>query len=449
MKGFRLTRRALLRGAGGVAVGLPLLDIMSPARPAAAAGTAPPKRLITFFSPDGTIYPAWAPTAGATPDAFTLSRVLAPLAANQPHIVVLDGINNVAATQGPGDDHMRGMGAMLTGIELLPGTTMGGAGDPAGLAGGISVDQAIANQIGSGTKFKSLELGVESSSSGTVWGYTSYSGANQPLPPDNNPASVFNRVFSQLGASSTDLQRVQAERRSVLDAVIGDYRRLGPRLGAADRAKLDNHLTNIRDLEARLTAPGAAGAACAKPAAPTGDYKMNDSFPAVGKLQTDLLVMAMACDLTRVGTLQWEQSVGDVRFTWVDPTITRGHHDMSHDGDDNADTQEKLTKINVWYAQQLNYLIEALKAVPEGSGTMLDNTLVLWCNELAKGNAHSHNPMPFVLAGHAGGALSAGRYLKFNKVPHNNLLVSIMNLMGVPATTFGNPALCTGPLVGL
>jgi hypothetical protein len=326
---------------------------------------------------------------------------------------------------------------------------MGGAGDPAGLAGGISVDQTIANQIGQTTKFRSLELGVESSGAGTVWGYTSYTGANQPLPPDNNPASVFNRVFGQLGTSAADLQRIQAERRSVLDAVIAGYGKLNPKLGAADKAKLDQHLTNIRDIETRITAPTAAGAACRKPAAPTIDYKANDNFPAVGKLQMDLLVMALACDLARVGTIQWERSVGDIQFHWVDPTIDRGHHDMSHDADSVADTQEKLTKINTWYAGQLNYLVDSLKAIPEGTGTMLDNTVILWCNELAKGNAHSHSPMPFLLAGHAGGALTGGRFLQFNKLPHNNLLVSLMNVMGVPGTTFGNPAYCTGPLAGL
>jgi hypothetical protein len=245
--------------------------------------------------------------------------------------------------------------------------------------------------------------------------------------------------------------RIQAERKSVLDAVIGQYTRLNPKLGATDKVKVDEHLSNIRDLENRLTAPLAVGASCAKPAAPTIDYKANDNFPAIGKLQMDLLVMAMACDLARVGTVQWERSVGDVRFTFVDATITRGHHDMSHDPDTNTATQEMLTKINVFYAQQLNYLIEKLKAVPEGSGgTMLDSTLILWCNELSTGNAHSHNPMPFVLAGHAGGALRTGRYLKAaSNTPHNNLLVSCMNLMGVAGTTFGNPAYCTGPLANL
>ncbi len=447
MKPFRLGRRALLRGAGGVAVGLPWLEVTSPGRVFAQTAAAP-KRFVVFFSPDGTIKPAWTPTGSGT--SFTLSRILAPLAPNQQHITVLDGVDNVAATKGPGDDHMKGMGAMLTGTELLPGTTQGGCCEPAGLAGGISVDQEIANKIGTTTKFKSLELGIMSGGGGTVWGYTSYTAANQPLPPDNNPANVFNRVFAQLGANQTDLQRIQKERKSVLDAVKQSYGSLGPRLGSWDKAKLDEHLTNIRDLETRITATAVVGAACAKPAMPTIDYKASAYFPAVGKLQMDLLVMAMACDLTRVGALQWERSVGDVRFSWVDPAITRGHHDLSHDGDDVATTVEQLTKINVWYTEQFNYLIEAMKKIPEGSGTMLDNTLILWCNELSRGNAHSHPDMPFVLAGHAGGALAGGQFLKFSgTVSHNNLLVSCLNLMDVPATTFGNPAYCTGRLTGV
>jgi hypothetical protein len=451
---FRLSRRALLRGAGGVAIGLPFLEIMSPRGRARAATMAAPKRYITFFSPDGTIYPAFVPTAGASPSSFTLSRILMPLAPNQSKIVVLDGLSNVAATHGPGDDHMRGMGTMLTGIELVPGTTQGGCCAPAGLAGGVSVDQTIAGIIGTGTKLKSLELGVESGSSGTVWGYTSYSGASQPLPPDNNPASVFTRVFSMLGTSTTDAQRLAAERKSVLDAVIAGYTQLNPKLGALDKAKLDQHLSNVRDLETRVTATtGAVGATCTKPAMPSGDYKSSAAFPTVAKLQTDLLVAAMTCDQVRVASLQYENSVGQAIFSWLDPTITRGHHDMSHDDDSNADTMEKLTKINIWYAQQLNYLISALAAVPEptatGMGTMLDNTVIVWCNELSKGNVHSHSPQPFVLAGGAGGALQTGRFLQLNKVPHNNLLVSLINMMGGSVTTFGNPAYCTGPLSGL
>jgi hypothetical protein len=458
VKSLRLSRRTLLRGAGGVAIGLPFLEIMMPQGRAYAA-SAVPKRYINFFSPNGTIYPAWVPTAGTSPTNFTLSTILAPLAPNQKNIVVIDGLTNTAASNGPGDDHMKGMGTMLTGTELMPGTNQGGAGAPAGLAGGISADQVISGIIGKTTKLPSLELGVESGSAGTVWGYTSYTGPGQALPPDNDPASVFKRAFTGVGtmatpASNTAGQALAAERKSILDAVIANYAQLNPQLGTADRAKLDLHLSTIRDLETRVTSAGAvAGAGCVVPAAPTGDYQKNASFPAVAKLQMDLLVMAMACDVTRVGSLQFEMSVGQTQFTWVDPTITRGHHDMSHDADSNTDTMTKLTKINTWYAQQFNYLITALAAIPEptatGMGTMLDNTVIVWCNELSKGNIHSHSPQPFVLAGGAGGALQPGRFMQYNKIQTNNLLVSLINMMGGTATTFGNPKYCTGPLMGL
>ena len=449
---FRIGRRALLRGAGGIALGLPFLEAMTPlgGRAQAAAGP-PPKRFLVFFSPDGNIHENWVPTGTET--AFTLSRILAPLEAFKQKLVILDGVENKVGgySARPGDDHMKGMGTMLTGIGLLPGSTQGGAGDPAGLAGGISLDQTIANAIGTNTKFKSLELGVEAASAGTVWGYTAYAGANQPLPPDNNPAAVFTRVFGDVGADTSARARQQAERRSVLDAVTQSYLKLNPRLGAADRAKLDEHLTNVRDLETRLTAVSAGGLNCVPPLAPGKvDYKANDNFPALGKLQMDLLVMALACDLTRVGTLQFEQSVGNVRFTWVDPAITRGHHDLSHDGDSVTDTVEQLTKINIWYAEQFAYLLDSLARLKEADGSsVLDNTLLIWVNELARGNAHSHDQMPYVLAGGAGGALRTGRFLSYKKVSHNNLLVSCMNLMGVAGTSYGDPTFCTGPLANL
>jgi hypothetical protein len=447
MKPFRLSRRALLRGAGGDAVALPMLEIMTPVKRAMAQMT-PPKRFIVWFTPNGTIKPAWTPT-GSPGTNFTLSRILAPLEANKAHITVLDGIDNVVATKGLGDDHMKGMGSMLTGIELLPGTTQGGCCEPAGLAGGISVDQEIANNIGTTTKFKSLELGVQTGGGGNVWAYTSYAAANQPLPPDQNPVNVFNRVFSSVGANNAELQRIQAERRSVLDAVKRGYSSLTPKLGSFDKQKLDEHFTHIRDMEMRITANPTGGATCVKPAAPTIDYRANANFPMVGKLQMDMMVMAMACDLTRVGTIQWERSVGDVRFTWVDPAITRGHHDFSHDGDGTVDTVEMLTKINVWFSEQFNYLINALKVPDPLGGTLLDNTLIIWVNELSRGNAHSHPDMPFVLAGHAGG-LPGGQFHKFSgSVSHNNLLVSCLNLMGINATTFGNPTYCTGRLTGV
>lgn len=452
MKRARLSRRALLRGAGGIAIGLPFLDAMlREGRAAAQPTAAAPQRFVVFFSPDGSIRENWTPTGTET--NFQLSRILAPLAPHKQRLIVLDGVDNEAAKHGLGDDHMRGMGAMLTGIELLPGSTQGGAGDPAGLAGGISVDQKIAGQIGGSNKLKSLELGVQAGSAGTVWGYTAYAAAGQALPPVNDPAAIFSRVFTDVGSGQSALAKLAAERKSVLDAVAASYGALSPKLGSADKQKIDQHFTQIRELEQRLGAAATpVGQACVKPAAPGSlDFRANDNFPAVGKLQMDLLVMALACDLTRVASLQWENSVGDARFTWLG--IDRGHHDMSHDADSNGDTLEKLTQINIWYAQQLLYLMDAMAKVPEGDGTLLDNTLIFWCNELSRGNVHSHPEMPYLLAGGTAAAaqpLTMGRFLSYSgSVPHNNLLVSLLNVFGLPDKTFGNPAYCSGPLARL
>lgn len=448
---IRISRRTLLRGAGGIAIGLPFLDIMARSPRASAGPPAIPQRLVVFFSPNGTIRENWTPTGTETD--FQLSTILAPLEPYKQKLIVLDGVDNEAAKHGVGDDHMRGMGTILTGTELLPGTTQGGCCEPAGLAGGISVDQKIAGTIGTSTKFKSVEFGVEAGSSGTVWGYTAYADSNQPLPPENNPAAIFSRVFSELGGDQSALAKLQAERKSVLDAVAGSYSSLSPKLGATDKGKLDLHLSQIRDLETRLTATVAVGASCVKPGAPTIDYKSNDNFPNVGKLQMDLLVMALACDLTRVASLQWENSVGGTRFTWLG--MDRGHHDMSHDGDDVTDTVSKLTQINVWYSQQLLYLMDAMSKIPEGSGTMLDNTLILWVNELSRGNVHSHPNMPYLLAGGTAASatpLQMGRFLQYadgTTVQHNDLLVSLLNVFGLPDQTFGNPAYCSGPLARL
>ena len=173
----------------------------------------------------------------------------------------------------------------------------------------------------------------------------------------------------------------------------------------------------------------------------------NDAFPAIGAHQRDLLVTALACGRTQVASQQWSRSVSQTRFTWLG--IQESHHDLSHRPDDDLDAQDKLLRINNWYAGQFAALIAALKAVPEGSGTLFDNCLLLWCNELGRGNTHSRDNAPFVLAGSAGGALRTGRYLEYADVPHNDLLVSILNVMGVPDTVFGKPEWCSGPLTDL
>lgn len=432
-------RRDFLRGVGAAAGALPLLGATSRAT---AAGIFP-RRFIFVFSANGTIYENWLPTGSET--SFTLGRILEPLKAHQKDLVILDNVRNQAAHNGPGDGHMKGMGCLLTATELLPGTQFrcGGTTPCSGWGGGISVDQFIANKLNPPTRFKTLELAVQAGGA-SVWSRMCYAGPDRPIAPMEDPTAVFKRVFGELAGGREELERLRAQRRSVLDYVSGRLRTLERRLDGEDRSKLQAHLEGIRDIEKQLSAAQTtADAPCARPEIPAGLTARSD-YRAVLKAQTDLLVRSLACDMTRVATLQWSRSVSGVRLSWLG--IDRNHHDLSHDGDSNLTTREQLTKINVWYAEQFAYLLDGLKSVREGNGTMLDNTVVLWGNELGKGNSHTRTKIPFVMAGSAGGYFRTGRFLRYNNDSHSNLLVSICQAMGVETNTFGNPAYCTGPL---
>jgi hypothetical protein len=440
--GFRsLDRRTLLAGAAGTAIALPWLEAFAPRR--AFAQEALPRRFIVVSTPNGLL-PSWTPSGGERD--FTLSPSLASLAPHRDQIVVIRGLYQQGAG---GDGHQSGMGGMLTGRKLNPGPFAGGAGAaPAGWASGPSVDQRIADAIGGVTKLRSLELGVQVGRADN-WGRMCYRASNQPLPPEDDPAAVYARVFEDLHTDPAVLARLRQRRQSILDTVASQYQRVTSSLGGADRQRLDAHLEAVRDVELRLTRAGErSGGSCSDPVLPSVNKDANDAFPDVGALQTDLLVMALACDLTRVASLQWSRSVSETRFTWLG--ISEGHHELSHLGDDDAGAVDKLTRINSWYVEQLASLIAKLKSIPEGDGTLLDNTLILFCNELSKGNTHSRKDAGYILAGGAGGALETGRFLRYEgDIPHNDLLVSLIQAFGSSDATFGDPEWCDGPLRGL
>lgn len=424
----RLPRRRFLRGLAGGALALPLFESLNPG---GARAVPHPKRLVVFFSPNGTIDGAWRPTGGETD--FTLSEILEPLAPHRADLLILAGVDAESSYHGPGDNaHWNGMGHLLTGTELVD---LGGG---VFTGGGISVDQLLAQKIGGATRLASLELAVEESPS-TVSSRLAYRGAAQPVPPESDPQRVFSRLF---GTLPPDLQ---AKRKSVLDAVTADLGALQAQLGSDDQRKLEAHLDAVRDVEKRLSIT----------AAPTcGAITLSrldlDDLPAVGKEQMDLLVLALACDLTRVVTLQWSQAVSMTRMIWLG--ITDPHHTLSHYPTFDQAAQAKLVQINRWYATQFAYLLEALKSVPEGDGTLLDHSAVLWCNELSEGSTHARRGVPYVLAGSAGGYFKTGRYLDFtggSRPWHSDLLVSLCQSMDVDVSTFGNPAYCHGPMAGL
>lgn len=437
----RLSRRTLLTG-GAALVGLPWLEAFAPRR--AHAQDALPKRFVVVFTPNGHL-PSWTPT-GSERD-FQLSPILAPLAEHQADLVAVRGLYQQG---GGGDGHQNGMGGMLTGQSLNSGPFGGVQAPPAGWAAGPSVDQRIAEAIGNETKLRSLELGVQVGEADN-WGRMCYRASDQPLPPEDDPGAVYARVFAELHTDPTVLEKERNRRRSILDAVGAEYDRVSAGLGSADKQRLDAHLTAVRDIEERLTRVGQiGGASCADPVVSAVAKDDNDSFPAVGALQTDLLAMALACDITRVASLQWSRSVSQTRFTWLG--IDVAHHDISHLGDDDPKAQQQLADINTWYATQLAALVSKLKAMPEGDGSVLDNTIILMCNELAKGNTHSRKDASYLLVGSGGGALETGRFLSFDpeeQVPHNRLLVSLLNAMGVPDKQFGKTEWSNGPLSGL
>jgi len=465
-RGRSISRRSFLRGVGGVSLALPLFTSLgcqsSPSRAveklgsAALAGTGFPKRFIVVYTPNGNVGRELPPGMDFT------GSILEPLIPFKDKMLVLRGLDLAAQSKPPGEPHQNGM-AFLTGRGLNAGTMVGGDGTLAGWGSGISVDQEIAAAIGQETKHKSLHFGVQSTAYGgtEVRTVMSYAGSDQPISNETSPYSMYNLVFSGLGQDLVEVERLRARRKSILDAVGKRYESRSAKLGAEDKQKLEQHLESVRDVEKRLDNPtGTVGGYCQVP--DTGaPIDLNDpmNYPVIGKLHTDLLVMALACDLTRVATLQWSASTNNKPYPFLaydagtgagPQPILDDEHVMGHQPDDDVHAWNKLRIIRRWYMEQFAYLLSRLDAIQEGEGTMLDNTVVLLASEITQGNTHSHVDAPFLLAGSGGGYFKTGRHLNFaGDIPHNNLLVSIMNAMGLPATTFGDPEFCTGPLVEL
>ena len=440
----RLGRRELLLGAGGVLVGLPLMPSLS----ARAADAAPPKRLVLMYTPNGVIPDAWKPVNVSSETSFDLGATHQSLLPFKQRLTFFNGVDlAIALANHPGGLHQRGIGGLFTGRELQEGDAfVDGCGQRAGWANGISVDQEVVKTIGQSTLLSSLELGVHALDN-DVQGRISYAGPAQPLPPINDPLSLFNRLFSNLDANAgSEIERLRARRQSVLDAVKDQFSAFGPRLASADREKLDAHLTLVRDVERRLTA-GTALSNCALPERPPVlDPLVEANIPKIADLEIDLLALAFGCDLTRVASLQFSTSLNRVRYPWVNSS-GEGHL-LSHSGTSDQVARAQLVERDAWHASRLARLLQRLSEIPEGSGSVLDNTLVLWGNEVAVGATHAHTDMPFLMVG-GGWYFRTGRALTYNGASHSNLLVSVLNAMGVNATTFGNPEVCTGDLPGL
>lgn len=433
-----VSRRAFLRGLGVSTAALPFLSGLPSLGAREAAKSGPPQRMIFMFSPNGTVPGEFWPDETGT--EFRFKRILAPLEPYKSRTLLLRGVSN--KIRGDGDGHMRGMSCLLTAIELFPGNIQGGSDTPAGWSQGPSIDQELKGflqgKAETRTRFGSLELGVAVPNRADPWTRWTYAGPNQPVAPLDDPYQVFEKLYGQI----EDREMLG----SVLDGVRGDFKRVASRLSREDRALLDRHASLVRDLEAELRGAGAGKLRQPAPQLSVGVGTENDDMPRVSEMQTDLLVNALANDMARIASLQYTNSVGQARMRWLG--VEEGHHSLSHDPDLNEGSQEKLTKINVWFCEQLASLARKLDSIPEPghSGTLLDHTTILWTNELGKGNSHTLDNIPFVLVG-GGLGFAMGRSLKFEKVPHNRLWLAVAHAFGHRLATFGNPKHCEdGPL---
>ncbi|MFM8478094.1 MAG: DUF1552 domain-containing protein [Planctomycetaceae bacterium] len=434
------TRRRFLRRLGLSAAAVPFVSGLSAfATPKALAARR--QRLVVMFSPNGTVpWDFWPDEEG---DQFTLKRILQPLADFQSRTMVLKGVCD--KVRGDGDNHMRGMGCLLTGTALFPGNIQGGSDTPAGWASGISIDQEIAGFLQSKdetrTRFGSLEFGVMVPDRADTWTRMSYAGANRPIAPIDDPYQMFRRLYGQV--------RDREVLTSILDSVQDDLRTIGRVISAEDRRLLDEHTTFVRSMEQQLQSAKSADAGHAVPVLEPGVREENDNIPQITRMQIELLVNSFQNDFARVATLQITNSVGQPKMRWLG--IEEGHHELSHEPNENKEAHEKLTKINTWYCEQLALLVRRLAETPEpgGEGTLLDNTTILWGNELGQGNSHTLDNIPFVMVGN-GLNFRMGRSLQFPKVPHNRLLLALAHGFGHHIETFGNPGFCgDGVLTGL
>jgi hypothetical protein len=410
---------------------------------AASSGTPKKKRIVFVFSPNGVIPDHFWPEK--TGKDFELKRILQPLGDFKSRMLTLHGVNN--RIKGDGDGHMRGIGCLLTGIELFPGDVQGGSDTPAGWSMGISVDQHIKNNLQANantqTRFGSLEFGVMVPDRADTWTRMSYAGPNQPVAPIDNPYQMFDKLYGQ--SKNRELLS------SVLDDLASDFKKVEQLISTADRRMLQSHLEMVRELEQELQTELVLRAkqkdvGHAVPTLPANVEEVNNNIPQIARMQMDMLVSSFAADFARVATFQITNSVGQPKMKWLD--IEEGHHELSHEPDSNEVAYEKLIKINTWYCEQVAYLAKRLSETPEpdGQGSLLDNTTVVWTNELGKGNSHTRNNIPFVLVGEGCG-FEMGRAMDFGGVPHNRLLMSFSEAMGFPVKSFGNADYCgDGPL---
>jgi hypothetical protein len=429
-----------LLGGASATLALPFLESALPR--SARAQAAPPLRFLGYYVPCGFRMAHWTPQA--TGAGYDLPLILEPLAAVQQHVSVLSRIANRPARPDGAGDHASGTGAFLTCAH--PRKTEG-----ADIENGISLDQHMAEALGGETTLKSLQLGIDGggSAGGCDSGYScayarnvSWSGPQTPLPKLTDPAIVFDRLFAGFDTQATmeEVARRQRQSASLLDYVLGDAMRLSGKLGVSDRAKLDEYMTGVRELEMRIMG-GSDGPSCDPGMRPSEDLGYQEHVV----LMSDLMVLAMQCDVTRFTTFMLGNAGSNRSYDFLG--VTGGHHELSHHGGD-AGKNDALTTIGTWEVQQLAYLLDKMSKVDEGGESLLDHSVVFFSSEIEDGDSHSHFNMPILLAGKGGGAFTPGRHLVFEDEPSvGNLFVSILQAFGMGDSAFGDDG--TEPLAGL
>jgi hypothetical protein len=459
-----LTRRSFLQSLGvstAVAPFVPLLNASG------QEGTRP-KRLLLVYTPDGTADSDgsagpidWKPQGTETD--FTLHQIHAKLEPLKSKLVIPWGLEMSVA--GAGEQHAYGSAGMWSGARLKePGNGAdfdGGNGHRTGWGSGPSIDQIVAAASGPGlpyardaadamleTRFRTVELGVQCGNPTSVT-RTIYKGDDQPIHPETNPAAAFDRLFMGVmpgGPTAEDPAAVQRrlEQKSIIDLVRGDLTKLRTKVSSAEHAKIDAHLEGLFAIEQRVTAiPPMPAVGCTLPERPAEDRANNANFPTEVGAMLGMVPHILACDLTRVMSVQLSCGFSGVTHTWLGHTV--GHHSMSHQ---NADNREGLMAIDDWYCGHIATLLGAMQAIDEGGTSLLDNTLVVWARELGT-TSHSMRPWCVVLAGGSALGVRTGRFLDVRDEPSAKLLVSICRAMGLTSQmSVGNIDPDSGPLAG-
>jgi hypothetical protein len=430
-----LSRRTLLGGAGA-AIALPLLDSMVPAATALAQTAAKPKtRLGCIYIPHGATMDKWTPAA--TGSRFELSEILAPLEPFREELCVVSGLAHAQVAPWTGEDtggaenHVRAAAVFLSGAHPVKGDRA---------VAGPSVDQIAAAHVGQDTPLPSVELSIEEVGLNCDANFTcayrntlSWKSATLPLPMENNPQVAFERLF---GDGSTDAERAarRAEARSLLDSVIGQVAALRTALPAADRARLADYLEEVREVERRVqNVDSRLSTGIELPEAPVG---VPDTFEQHLNVMFDLKVLAYRTEITRISTLMLARENSNA--VYPGSGVREGFHNASHHSNERKN-MDQFAVINRYHVKALTYFLDQLRSTPDGDGTLLDHSLILYGSSLSDGNEHNFDPLPVLLAGGASGQLAGGRHLQYApQTPMANLLLAILHKLGATVESIGD-----------